>query len=212
MLRPRRTRESAVGDHPTKRRLIEEAARRIQEGGIESVDVDELLAHVGVTKGSLYHHFASVNDLFIAGLLHAFEQAVRESEAWALSLRDDCRSALEARDRLHQIVDESQPRERSTIRSVRLHALSLARTQPAMAQRIAELQAGVTETITGVYREFQLRGWARAEFDPHALAVLIQAMNLGRIVDDVVDEVDHVDPSSWITVYNAVLDNFFILD
>lgn len=212
MLRPSRKKDVVTEDHPTKRRLVEETAHRIMEGGFESVEVDEVLAAVGVTQGSLYHHFGSVNGLLIAGLLHAFESAVRESEAWSISLRDECRSAREARDRLHEIVDVSQVPARSSMRSVRLHALALARTQPELAGEIARLQAGLTDTITGVNREFQERGWSRPEFDPRALAVLIQSMNLGRIVDDVVDDDHRVDAAAWIALYNDVLDRFFIID
>lgn len=98
------------------------------------------------------------------------------------------------------------------MRSVRLHALSLARTQPSLAVKIAQLQTELTETMTEVNREFQRRGWMRTDIDPRALAVLIQAMNLGRIVDDVVDDSHRVAPAEWIAIYNGVLDRNFILD
>lgn len=211
MMRPPRTvaREKA---HPTRQRLIEEAARQIMAGGTEAVDVEALLVAVGVTKGSLYHHFESVNDLFIAGLLHAFEIGIRESQQWSMSLRDECNSALEARDRLHSIIETSQAPGRRPMRSVRLHALSLARTQPSLAVKIAQLQTELTETMTEVNREFQRRGWMRTDIDPRALAVLIQAMNLGRIVDDVVHDSHRVAPAEWIAIYNGVLDRNFILD
>lgn len=212
MMRPSRVSRAKEKNHPTRQRLVDEAARQIMEGGTESVNVELLLAHVGVTKGSLYHYFESVNDLFIAGLLQAFESAIRESEAWTLSLRDDCHSAREARDRLHSIIDVSQTPDRNNMRSLRLHALSMARTQPGLAEEIAQLQAGLTETMTEVNTEFQRRGWMRTDIDPRALAVLIQAMNLGRIVDDVVDETHRVDPAAWIALYIDVLDRNFIID
>lgn len=212
MLRPSRVVSSTERNHPTRQQLVDEVARQIMFGGTESVDVELLLRNVGVTKGSLYHHFESINDLVIAGLLQAFEIGIRESQAWSLSLRDDCKSAREARDRLHSIIEISQSPERKPIRSVRLYALSLARTQPRLASKVAELQAELTETMTEVNREFQRRGWMRADIDACALAVLIQAMNLGRIVDDVVDDAQHVEPDAWITLYNDVLDRNFIID
>ena len=211
-MRPSRVSHAKKKSQPTRQRLVEEAARQIMDGGTESIDVEVLLANVGVTKGSLYHYFESVNDLFIAGLLHAFEFAIRESEAWSLSLRDECNSAREARDRLHSIIEVSQTPERRSMRSVRLHTLSLARTQPDLADKIADIQAGLTRTMTEVNLEFQRRGWMRTDIDARALAVLIQAMNLGRIVDDVVDDGNRVDPEAWIALYNDVLDRNFIID
>lgn len=212
MLRPSRAKKSDERIHPTRQRLVEEAARQIVTGGVEAVDVDLVLANVGVTKGSMYHHFTSVNDLIIAGLLRAFEDGIRESEVWSLSLRNESRSAREARDRLRSIVGTSQVAERRMLRSIRLQALSMARTQPELAEGIARLQADLTDMITEVNQEFQRRGWTRPELDPRALAVLIQAMNLGRIVDDVVPESHRVDPDGWIALYNDVLDATFIID
>jgi AcrR family transcriptional regulator len=212
MLRPSRKRDSDVVDHPTRLRLVEEAARQIKAAGIEGVDIETVLTNVGVTKGSLYHHFGSVNDLFIAGILHAFEEALSESKAWSHSMLEECHSAKEARDRLRWIIEQSQVRERQDVRSLRLHALSLARTQPSLATEIARIQAELTDVMTDVIREMQQRGWSRADIDPRANAVLIQAMNLGRIVDDVVAESDRVDPDAWIALFKDVLDSTFIIN
>lgn len=212
MVRNNRERVGVGHEHPTRRNLIEETSRRIMNDGFEGVNVDEVLATVGVTKGSLYHHFTSVSDLLTAGLIHSFESAIRESEKWSLALRDNCLSAHEARDMLRAIVETSQVAEREPMRSVRLHALSLARTQPELAHEIARLQAGLTDTITEVNEEFQRRGWTRSDLDPRALAVLIQAMNLGRIVDDVVGKGDRVDAAKWIALYKIVLDNTFVIE
>lgn len=212
MLRPSRAISPSERNHPTRQRLVDEAARQIMSGGTESIDVEALLSNVGVTKGSMYHHFESVNDLFIAGLIHAFEIGVRESQKWSLSLRDECETARQARDHLHSIIEISQAPERKPIRSVRLYALSLARTQPGLAAKISQLQAELTATMVDVNREFQRRGWMRPDIDPHALAVLIQAMNLGRIVDDVVDDNQRVEAAAWISLYNDVLDRNFIIN
>lgn len=212
MLRKSRKRDEVAEDHPTKRRLIEETAGRIMDAGVEAVDIDGVLTAVGVTQGSLYHHFGSVNGLLIAGLVHAFEVATRESETWVLSLRDESRSAREARVRLHEIVDMLLATERRLMRSVRLHALSTARTQPELAEEVARLQARLTDTQTDVIRELQGRGWMRSDFDPRALAVLFQAMNLGRIVDDVVDDDHKVESAAWSDLYHDVVDRYLAVD
>ena len=211
-MRQRRTEVTARPDHPTKQRLVEVTAREIVAVGVERVDIEVVLAEVGVSKGALYHHFASLNDLLIEGVLHAFEESFRESELWTISLRDNCHSAQEVRDQLHEIISASQTPERRSFRSLRLHTLSLVRTQPELADRIAQRQAELTDLMADANRKFQERGWARPGIDPQAIAVLIQAMNLGRIVDDVVEDSRRVDPQSWITVFSVVLDSFFVID
>lgn len=125
---------------------------------------------------------------------------------------EECHSAREARDRLRTIIELSQVRERQDVRSLRLHALSLARTQPSLATEIARIQAELTDVMTDVIREMQKRGWSRSDIDPRANAVLIQAMNLGRIVDDVVADSDRVNPDAWIALYKDVLDRTFVID
>lgn len=212
MLRASRKQDGAPQDHPTKRRLADETARRIIANGIQEVKVDEVLEAVGVTEGSLYYHFGSVNDMLVAGLLHAFRSAIEESMAWTHALREDCNSAKEARDRLRQIIDVSQVPDRRNMRSVRLQALAMARTYPSLAKEISRAQADLTDMMTEVNHEFQRRGWTNPKSDPRALAILIQAMNLGRIVDDVVDDDHRVDPSAWIALYDDVLTRFFIVD
>ena len=212
VMRQRRTGATVRPDHPTKKRLVEAAAREIVAVGVERVQLDVVLAEVGVSKGALYHHFGSLNELLIAGVLHAFEESFRESELWTISLRDNCHSAQEVRDQLHEVIAASQTPERRSFRSLRLHTLSLVRTQPDLASKIAERQAQLTELMADASRTFQERGWSRPGIDPHAVAVLIQAMNLGRIVDDVVEDSRRVDPQSWIALFSVVLDSFFVVD
>jgi hypothetical protein len=48
----------------------------------------------------------------------------------------------------------------------------------------------------------------RTDVDPRAIAILIQAYTLGRIIDDVVDR--KVDPDSWIDVIDRIADIFLV--
>lgn len=212
MLRPSRAIDPSERRHPTRQKLIEEAARQINEGGIEGVNVDRVLENVGVTKGSLYHHFTSVNDLFIAGLLHAFEAGVRESMGWAISMRQDCLTATQARDRIREVISVSHVAERRPSRSLRVHALSLCRTQPQLSEEVARLQAELTNTVTEVFDEMQKKGWIRPDIDVRAFAVLIQAMTLGRIVDDVVHDEFRVDARGWISLTSELAEHYFVVE
>ena len=47
-------------------RLLRAAHRLFGESGVDATSLDEVAAEAGVTKGSLYHHFASKADLFEA--------------------------------------------------------------------------------------------------------------------------------------------------
>jgi AcrR family transcriptional regulator len=52
----------------TRRRLVETATRLFAERGYEDTPVELVLAEAGVSRGALYHHFASKEALFEAAL------------------------------------------------------------------------------------------------------------------------------------------------
>lgn len=211
-VRQRRQSSSERTDHPTRQRLVEATARQIQAVGFERVDFDAVLAEVGATKGALYHHFGSVNDLLIAGLVFAFEEGIRESKDWGRALQEDCKSAKEARQFIRDIIAETQTVERRPFRSLRLHTLSLVLTEPSLAEKIAQLQAELNETATEAFREMQRRKWMRDDLDPHVIGVMLQTLTLGRIVDDVVADERKMDVKAWRKLYEQIFDGFFIVN
>ncbi len=69
---------------------------------------------------------------------------------------------------------------------------------------IAEVQERLTEGRTTVFRDAQARGFLRPDFDARALAVMIQAIALGRIVDDAA--MTHVDNVQWAESFFDLVD------
>src|ERR1700683_4851559 len=47
----------------TRERLLQAASREIYRSGFQSASLDKILASAGVTKGALYYHFKSKEDL-----------------------------------------------------------------------------------------------------------------------------------------------------
>ncbi|MYW04642.1 TetR family transcriptional regulator [Streptomyces sp. SID3343] len=52
-------------DLPLPRRLLRIASRMFAERGFESTSVQEIVAAAGVTKGAMYHYYASKDDLLV---------------------------------------------------------------------------------------------------------------------------------------------------
>lgn len=63
----------------TRRRLVDAAWQVFAAEGYEAAAIDRVLAVAGVSKGALYHHFASKEALFAA----VFEEAARSAIAEA---------------------------------------------------------------------------------------------------------------------------------
>ena len=53
---------------PTRRRIVQVAARLFHGEGIRAVSVDEIAAKAGLTKRTIYYHFRSKDDLIAACL------------------------------------------------------------------------------------------------------------------------------------------------
>lgn len=54
-----------------RERLIREMIRLVHEQGVGATSVSDVAEAAGVTKGALYHHFATKDDLGLAALEHA---------------------------------------------------------------------------------------------------------------------------------------------
>ena len=90
----------------TRRHLVEVATRLFAERGYEATPVELVLAEAGVSRGALYHHFASKEALFEAALeavqttvAAAVRDAARRAPDPLGALRAGCATWLElARD------------------------------------------------------------------------------------------------------------------
>lgn len=210
MLKSVRHRSGSAQDHPTRKRLVDATATHIRETRTDDVDLDAILKEVGVTKGSLYHHFSSVNDLIIAALLEIFSSGVAETIQWFSSMREECSTADDVRERIRFIMQQTQAPERVWVRAQRARILSLSATNPDLGEKVAAMQKQLTDAGTEVMADFQSRSWLREDIDPRALAVFMQAFTLGRIVDDVLDDAHQMDPDAWTNLVNAWADAFFV--
>lgn len=72
----------------TKKALLREGRRLFSYSGYGNVGLAEIVRAAGVTKGALYHHFASKADLFRA-VLEELQQEVARRVAAAADAHDD---------------------------------------------------------------------------------------------------------------------------
>ena len=92
----------AVHAADTRQALISEARRLIAEHGYRDMVLSDVCAAAGVTKGALYHHFASKEDLFLAVLNDVEQDFIRAGmsaaeageQTWDL-VRTGCQAFLD---------------------------------------------------------------------------------------------------------------------
>jgi AcrR family transcriptional regulator len=71
-----------------REKLAKSAFHLFAKRGIKNVNLDEVAAHAGVTKGSLYWHYKSKKELILAACDHYYRQWHRRTAA-AIAATDD---------------------------------------------------------------------------------------------------------------------------
>ena len=69
----------------TRRKIVETAARRFREHGIEAEGVKSLMSEAGLTNGAFYNHFASKEDLAREAIAAAMDERVARLRHWLAS-------------------------------------------------------------------------------------------------------------------------------
>ena len=80
----------------TRAALVAAARSLFAERGYAGVGTEEIVAHAGVTRGALYHHFANKEDLMRAVLHDLSRELAEASAAAALKETDQWRQILAA--------------------------------------------------------------------------------------------------------------------
>lgn len=197
-------RMSKVAVHPTREKLIMTMVEMLDGPDPEHVTVEHVLAESGVSRGSLYHHFEDFEELYEVGMTYRITQWVNatvdalDQVFLTATSREDIRAGVRA------VTDASQNPDRRLNRLERARAFGLAGFNPRFQSTLGVEQARLTESLRGLIEGAQQKGWIRADLDPMAGAVFIQAYTLGRVVDDI--SIEKVDPDKWKNLIHQVID------
>ena len=94
----------ARNKHPeeTVNLILDVACRQFMEKGYEHTSIQDIIDHLGgLSKGAIYHHFKSKEDILVA----VTERMTQESNRMLARIRD--RTGLSGRDKLKMIFKES---------------------------------------------------------------------------------------------------------
>jgi AcrR family transcriptional regulator len=185
----------------TRRRILDAARAVFAARGFAAATVDDVVAAAEVSKGALYHHFDSKEELFLALLGHRDAPVIE-------SLAGKAQAAKSFKEILTLVVHEWLTHYTGD----RFAALSLEfRLQATRDSRFAERMARFTDALrsmlAGLVAAGQRDGAVPQEVDPAGAAAvlfgLLDGVSLGwsvdptsfdpsAIVDDVADAVERV--------------------
>ncbi len=147
----------------TRQTLLQAAFQEIYKSGFQAASLDNILSKVGVTKGALYHHFGSKQELGYA----VVDELIREHilDRWVRSLE----KAENPIDGLLAILRRKDPHPSFDQR--------LGCPLNNLAQEMSPLDEGFRKRLEGVFRQWrqgiakalrrgQERGQVRSDIDP----------------------------------------------
>jgi AcrR family transcriptional regulator len=194
--------------HPTKAKLIEATTKLLKTVDRAHLTSDMILEESGISKGSLYHHFEDLEELIEAALIQRYARWVDASIEIMTQILTTGNTSEEIYKQLVEITKNTQSDDYLAVRQNRIDVLSRAGSSQRFAKLLGEEQQRLTDALTDLIREAQERGFYRKENDARAIAVLIQAYTIGKIVDDFNE--NKVDPEAWVNLINSIIRTVFI--
>lgn len=208
MYRRQRAASTKAPAQPTRTRILEAAVRVMNEDGFDRFNVKRVLELAGVSRATLYNHFQDVDALIEAALVETFDQELRQSVTTISGILAESSDRQAFRKALRQFVD-GLARIPTIVRLRRTHTIALTSTRPALAAAVSVVQEGITDAFEMLLRTSEARGFTRVDLDLRAVAVLLQAASVGRIIDDATT--DRINDKRWAAVYFDFIDRTLLL-
>ena len=176
--------------------ILEAAFALIVEQGYDALTMEGLAARVGISRQTLYHHFASREDIALRAVLTLMEQGIETIQSFDLS--------LPPAERLRRVVrwmleSRFQP-ARAALVKVR-HSLMTVKSHPDY-QRAFERRAAALAQIVAAAQD---AGELRADLPSR----LIVQMLLGLVSDASYEGLIAAEQTTLPEVTEAILDVFF---
>jgi AcrR family transcriptional regulator len=191
--------------HPTKEKLIATMVSLMDGHALSNIQVDDVLRESNISKGSLYHHFENFEELVEAALISRFAASVDLSIELVGSAVNDARSAEEFVSKIIEVTTVTQGRDRSKFRLERARVIGLSVNSPNLLEALEKEQDRLTAAMADIVREAQEKGWVNKTFDAKTISVFMQAYTIGRVIDDVASETEHIDSQDWNDVVNEAV-------
>ena len=193
--------------HPTKRALLQTVVNLLETNLPEQINSEQVLELSGVSKGSLYHHYQDFPDLMESALVYRFGKFVDVSVDALTNVIRSAKSKADLVAGLKQVTRATQSSELQSTRVNRVRILALAGNNDRMKLKLGVEQERLTEALADLFRESIERGWGDPALDPRAIAVLVQAYTMGKIVDDITPQ--QMDPDKWLFLIDQILEGVF---
>lgn len=169
-----------------------------------------VLREAKVARNTLYLHFEDHANLLETVLLAMFLEGVEQHAGMLRSAIVESKTKSDFCKRAAEIIRISQARDRWDFRLARCRLIAHCSESPRFGKLLAVDQSKINEVFTELFVDLRRKGWMKGNIEPAAAAVLIQALTLGRIVDDVAAK--KIREEDWNGMYLQIMRKVIFAD
>ena len=193
--------------HPTAQKLVDTVKEMLKETAYNNIKSENVLFRSGISRGPLYHHFENFEELIEVAQTQIYQDyvgGVFSSLMGALSALAD---PVVTRDAFMRIVRESDEGNSESLRRQRVGLVHNAASIEGFGEKLSVTQEILNQQWMKIYQICVEKGWADASIDPRSVAILMQSIYFGRILDDI--SPIQMSPEAWLATRSRLLDSFF---
>jgi AcrR family transcriptional regulator len=169
----------------TMAKVVDEVTKRLIEGDESDIRIPEICEASGVNYGSVYHHFGNRQGVINAAYARLFEDLADVDIQIIEGMIDQITNFDEfAAVTYHMFTEVVGDEKRKRERYIRLRIFATCQTEPDLKEAIAGIQKKITDRIANVIAVFIKNGWMRSDVDPLEVAVAVQTITFGRLMDE----------------------------
>lgn len=165
----------------TRAQLLDAAARVFAERGLDGASVDDVAAAAGFTKGAVYSHFGSKDELFLAMLEQRYAERMDELERVLASPGDTAGQARTAGREFERYARADPDWQRLYLEAT-LHASRDAGFKAAFARRHQEMH----ERLAAALEARLARDGLRSTIPYDRLATVFSAIAGGALLETLI--------------------------
>ncbi|ANM31857.1 hypothetical protein ABI59_23300 [Acidobacteria bacterium Mor1] len=162
----------------TRRKILEVAAERIHQVGFQATSVGDILAATGLSKGALYHHFATKTEIGYAVIEEHYADLNRRNWAPVLEADDVFRTLIPFLAGFHQQICDETLCNGCPVNNL---GQEMSALDEGFRQRLQQVTTRWRDDLTAGLRRSQQGGSMDPAADAAGVAALVVAAFQGAV-------------------------------
>jgi AcrR family transcriptional regulator len=176
--------------------VLDEVCEQLMTTDESLIRIPDVCKATGVNYGSVYHHFGSREGVIDAAYNMLFSKLAEGDIQVLRDINDTATTLPDYIAALAPLVERfSSGPDRQLRRSIRVRIVAASITRPELKMLIGLTQTRLTDELIRLVQFGQDRGWLRNDLSARSIAVALQVLIFGRILDDI--SLNPIDSKDW---------------